>query len=118
MVLCAVLLASADLGAQVLLGTLFDDDTGLGIDGASITLFSIQGQRFGSVMTGTEGRFVMNVGRLGDFKLEAQRLGYRTTRSQQFTVSSIDTLTVSFYVSTDAILLDPPRGDRQRHPRT
>ena len=92
---------------QVLLGTLFDDDTGLGIDGASITLFSNQGQRFGSVGTNAEGRFVIDVPRLGDFILEAERIGYRTTRSQSFAVSVLDTLTVSFYVATDVILIDP-----------
>ena len=62
--LCLLASTPALASGQVLLGTLFDDDTGLGIEGASITLFSDEGQRFGSVGTNAEGRFVIDVPRL------------------------------------------------------
>ena len=95
------------LGGQVLVGVLVDDDTDLVIEGATITLFSFQGQRFGSVVSDLEGRFVIDAPRLGDFRLLAERIGYQTTRSQRFMVSTLDTVTVTFFLARDAVLLEP-----------
>ena len=94
------------LGAQVIVGVLVDDDTDLVIEGATITLFSFQGQRFGSVVSDSEGRFVIDA-HLGDFRLLAERIGYQTTRSQRFEVPTLDTITVTFFLASDVVLLEP-----------
>lgn len=106
-VLGLTLVLTQALGAQVLVGVLVDDDTDLVIEGATITLFSFQGQRFGSVVSDLEGRFVLDAPRLGDFRLLAERIGYRTTRSQRFMVSTLDTITVTFFLASDVVLLEP-----------
>ncbi len=106
-VLGLTLVLTQALGAQVLVGVLVDDDTDLVIEGATITLFSFQGQRFGSVVSDLEGRFVLDAPRLGDFRLLAERIGYQTTRSQRFMVSTLDTITVTFFLASEVVLLEP-----------
>ncbi len=88
-------------------GTLVDDDTQEGIDGATITLLGSTQNRLRNTLTDSLGHFVLQVPNLGAYFLEAERIGYGTTRSQSFNVGSIDTTTVTFFLAVEAVLLDP-----------
>ena len=95
------------VSGQTITGTLVDDDTQEGIDGATITLLGSTQNRIRSTLTDSLGHFVLPVPNLGAYYLEAERIGYGTTRSQSFNIGSIDTTTVTFFVAVDAVLLDP-----------
>jgi hypothetical protein len=99
--------AVAPVSAQVIRGTLVDDDTQEGVEGASVTLLSSVERTISTTLTDSLGSFMVPVADLGAYYLEAQRIGYGTTRSQSFNVSVTDTVHVTFFISTQAIILDP-----------
>ena len=106
--LMAVLLATPTGGhAQTLQGTLVDDETQEGIDGATITLLDAAETPLRSVLTDSAGVFHLDLPTVGAFYLEAERIGYGVTRSQSFNVTSSDTTTVTFFVAVDAVVLQP-----------
>ena len=107
LVVVLLLFFSVHVGAQTITGDLVDDDTQEGIDGATITLLGSAQNRIRSTLTDSLGHFVLPVPNLGAYFLEAERIGYGTTRSQSFNVASVDTTTVTFFLAVEAVLLDP-----------
>jgi len=95
------------VGGQTITGALVDDDTQEGIDGATITLLGSTRNRIRSTLTDSLGHFVLRVPNPGAYYLEAERIGYGTTRSQSFNIASVDTTTVTFFLAVEAVLLDP-----------
>lgn len=99
-------LAAEPLSAQVIRGVLLDDESREPIEGARIQLLLVDHVPVRSTLTDAQGRFHL-AAELGTYLLEAQRLGYGSVTSQEFRVTTLDTLNVTFHVSAQAILLDP-----------
>jgi len=95
------------VGGQTIAGTLVDDDTQEGIDGATITLLGSTRNRISSTLTDSLGNFALPVPNLGAYYLEAERIGYGTTVSQSFNVAATDTTTVTFFLAVAAVRLEP-----------
>lgn len=92
--------------SQVLQGHIVDDSTRVGIDGATVGL--IRGEsHLRSVVADSTGFFFFTLPDSGTYRLDAQRLGYATARSQPLYVSQNDTVTVEFRLDTQAVLLAP-----------
>ena len=107
--LVALLLTApvASVSAQTVHGTLVDEDSQEGVEGATVLLLGAAEDTLHSTLTDSLGHFTVAIPGVGAYFLEASRIGYGTTRSQSFNVTSPDTTTVTFFVSTQAILLDP-----------
>ena len=92
--------------AQAIRGHLIDIEASRAILAGAVTLLSGD-ERLAATTTDDEGYFLLRVPGPGEYRLEATRLGYRTTVSQPFEVLRGDTVTVRFGVSPEAILLEP-----------
>ena len=91
---------------QVVRGRLVDDADNAAIAGAMITLMDRDGRGVERMLTrsGT-GVFELRVPAPGAFRLRAERIGYGTTYSAFFRISSRDTLTVQMAAPIEAISL-------------
>lgn len=103
----AVLAASSPIQGQLVRGHLLADGTRGPVRDATITLKKVPDIRLGRVSTDPTGFFQLSVPGSGRFYLEAARLGYATTRSQELEIEGQDTVTVEFLIHTEIILLDP-----------
>lgn len=103
-VLFAIALLPAAAAAQVLTGRVLEDGRETPVAGAAVALLDADG----SVRVRTEsdalGRFTLTPPEAGEFMLEAQRLGYRTTRSPLLA------LTVDGAASLDLVMTPQPIG--------
>jgi hypothetical protein len=104
--LVVAILTPAPVSAQAIRGQLIDDSNEVPVGGATITLL-VGGSRGAQALTGEDGAFFIPLEASGTYQLEAERIGYRTTTSQPFSVERPDTLTVEFRVRPDAVLLQP-----------
>ena len=92
--------------AQAVQGVVVDDQSLSHVSTATVRV--VQGDKAGrGTETDARGRFFLPLPGNGRYRLEVSRIGYRTSRSQPFTVANNDTVSVEFRVSPDAILLDP-----------
>ncbi len=94
------------VSAQTIRGRLIDDATDGVIPGANLTLLTEDGDVLDRALSDSLGVFVLDA-ELGGLHLEAQRIGYRTTRSLLFDMSRLDTLDVEFRIDAEAVLLAP-----------
>ncbi len=101
-----MLLTPASANAQTIAGSLVDDGTLQGVPGAIISLINQQGRVARNTVTDSLGRFFFDVA-FGTYQLEASRVGYHQTRSEQFYTEAIDTLKVEFRISSEVVLLNP-----------
>lgn len=92
--------------AQTIRSRLVDDATNGVIPGASLTLLTEEGDVLDRALSDSLGVFLLDA-RLGPLHLEAERIGYRTTRSLLFDMSRLDTLDVEFRIDAQAVLLAP-----------
>ena len=94
------------LQGQVVRGRLVDDGDNAAIAGAMITLMDRGGRGVERMLTrsGT-GVFELRVPAPGEYRLRAERIGYGTTYSAFFRISTRDTLTVQMAAPIEAISL-------------
>ncbi|MBW3570381.1 MAG: carboxypeptidase regulatory-like domain-containing protein [Gemmatimonadetes bacterium] len=88
-------------------GRVVDDETGLPVAGATVTLISSRELRAGRAVTDSAGRFHLRVPQPDAFQLRAERVGYRRASSDAITVMPDDTVQVELRLSTGAVLLAP-----------
>jgi len=100
------MLTSTPASAQAIRGHLIDDSNQVPVGGATITVL-IGEVRNTQILTGDDGSFFVALDAWGEYRLEAMRIGYKTTTSQPFLVERSDTLTVDFRILPDAVLLAP-----------
>lgn len=100
------MLTFTSANAQAIRGHLIDDSNQVPVGGATITVL-IGEVRSTQILTGDDGSFFVALGAWGEYRLEAMRIGYKTTTSQPFMVERSDTLTVDFRILPDAVLLAP-----------
>ena len=91
---------------ETIRGRVIDDANGAPVTDVRITLLR-EGQPLSSVVSGEDGSFFISIPYAGNYQLQAQRLGYETTLSQNVLVRQGETLTVEFRILPDAILLEP-----------
>ncbi|MEQ9570367.1 MAG: carboxypeptidase-like regulatory domain-containing protein [Longimicrobiales bacterium] len=107
--LAVATLAAASPGsaaAQTIRGRLVDDATDGVIAGANLTLLTEDGDVLDRALSDSLGVFLLDA-ELGSLHIEAQRIGYRTTRSLLFDMNRLDTLDVEFRIDAEAVLLAP-----------
>lgn len=92
---------------QAVRGHVIDDTNQRTVAGATVTLMTEGEERIRTVVTDSAGFFAIAVATPGQHRLEAQRFGYTTTVSQTFLVEARDTVSVDFFVSPHAVVLDP-----------
>ena len=96
---------------QVIRGKLVNAADDRGIAGAMMTLLDRAGRDFEQVLTrGTSGLFELNAPEPGEYQVRAERIGYRTTFSAFFGVSTGDTLTVGLSAPIEAVSLEGIRA--------
>jgi hypothetical protein len=92
--------------SQAVKGHVIDDLTSEGIDGVLVTLLRY-GREGRTALTDSTGSFFLPLPGRGPYSLEAERLGYATSRSRRFIAELTDTISVEFRLNMEAILLDP-----------
>lgn len=101
-------LGPVPLTAQTALrGQVVDEDSGEGVSEAELTLLDVEGDELGRALSDADGWFFFSLPAPGTYRLIVERIGYGRIPSQPFQVTRPDTIPVEFYVSQEAILLDP-----------
>jgi hypothetical protein len=99
-------LLARSVSAQAVRGVVVDDQNLSHVSTATVRV--VQGDKLGrSTETDAHGHFFLSLPGDGRYRLEVSRIGYRTSRSQFFTVAHDDTVSVEFRVAPNAVLLDP-----------
>lgn len=116
----AVLMVAATGGrpatGQVVTGHLVDDSTEEPVEAASIVLIGEDSLSIDAATTDSVGFFTVDAERGGEFRLQAQRIGYPETISTPLGLDEGDTLRVEFRISAGAVLLDPVVVQGRRRP--
>lgn len=86
----AVLVGAAPLGAQTLQGRVTDDEDGRSIAVAVVRLLDAEGSSLSLVLADSAGAYRLEAPGPGDYHVEAERLGYETTRSPLLGVADPD----------------------------
>lgn len=92
---------------QLLYGRLLDDRTSEPIPQGLIRLVRPDGSRAATGLSDLEGRFWLVSPLPGTYRLQAERIGYRTAESTELQLVLGDSIGVDFYLSTEAVLLEP-----------
>jgi hypothetical protein len=110
---CAALLLALGLAgnvsAQALEGVLVDEGTLEGVGGATIALLSSGRTTLSTTLTDSVGSFRFGVPGFGAYFIRAEHVGYGSVSTPSFNITGTeaDTVTLTFYVSPQAIALDP-----------
>ncbi|HEY0036970.1 MAG TPA: carboxypeptidase regulatory-like domain-containing protein [Longimicrobium sp.] len=101
------LFAAAALDAQAVRGRIVDRATMAPIPTTEVTAVTAGGRRIGRTMSDSAGAFSLDLRSAGSYRLEAQRIGYRTVTSPGFDVGAREALEVDLHMSVESINLDP-----------
>jgi hypothetical protein len=109
---CAILIlgllaAATSAAAQVVSGTLLEDQSRAPLTGGLVTLISDATTPIGQARTDSTGAFHFVLPRAGTYRLRAQLLGYAPALSPDIDLGSVDTVFVEFSLARDVVLLDP-----------
>jgi hypothetical protein len=109
--LCVALLigacAASDATAQVVRGTVRDNESGAALQGVFVMLLDSTAQMRGAVLTDDKGVFAMRAPFAGTFTLRAERIGHQAASSTPVVLSPDEARTVDFSVTVAAIALAP-----------
>jgi hypothetical protein len=94
------------VAAQAVRGVVVDDRNLSRVGTATVRVVKGDAPGLGTE-TDAQGHFLLPLPGAGEYRLEVQRIGYMTTRSQAFRVEKDDTVSVEFRVAPDAVLVDP-----------
>ena len=101
---------------QVVRGTLVDAADGSGIGGAMVSLEDRAGRAMDRVIAHSDsGLFLLRATGPGEYRIRAERIGYASTFSDFFNVTSADTLTMELAARIEPITLTgiEAEGDRR-----
>ncbi|MEK9501060.1 TonB-dependent receptor [Gemmatimonadota bacterium DH-20] len=107
--LALITLGAAPVGAsaQVILGRVLDDESGLGVPDVEVMLLDDRAQPVGERrLSGANGGFVFSVDP-GHYQFSAFRIGYGPGTSPFVEVQRGDSVEVEFRIAQEAIVLDP-----------
>ena len=89
--------------AQMVRGSVLDSATGVGIENAAVTLFSLDSTLVRVVLTGPVGQFVLSAPEPGQYRLRVRRLGYATVVTDIYEVVQGSNLSVELRLEPEAI---------------
>jgi len=101
------LFAAAGLDAQVVRGRIVDRATMQPIPTTEVTAVTLGGRRIGQTISDSAGAFSLDLRNAGSYRLEAQRIGYRSVTSPGFDVGAREVLEVDLNMTVESINLDP-----------
>ncbi len=93
-------------GEQLVYGRLLDDGSGGAIPQGLVRVLGASGSA-AATLTDDDGLFWLVIPSAGTYRLQAERLGYRGSTGPELYLMLGDTLGVDFYLSQEAILLNP-----------
>ncbi len=93
-------------GEQLVYGRLLDDSTHDPIPGATVRLLSNAGTA-ASTLSDDDGHFWLVSPHAGSYRLQGERIGYKTSEGPELQLMLGDSVGVTFYLSTQAVLLAP-----------
>jgi hypothetical protein len=99
-------LASSRLEAQSIRGELSDASTGQALSGVLLVLVSAELDEVSSVQTDERGNFALAAPMVGDYRIRAEKAGYRPVVSRAVRLERGDTLAVSIRLSSETIVLE------------
>lgn len=99
-------LAAGPLEAQIVTGFVRDAASGAPIEGALVRLLAADGAVVGSSLSDAEGWFALESREPGAYLLEAQRIGYRTSRAGPLSLAPGVDREVELRLSPQAVRLD------------
>lgn len=88
LMLAGVLAVPAGVAAQTVTGAVVEAGTAAPLPGVLVSLLDDGGERVRAVLSDRAGRFTMEVGRFGRYRVRAERIGLETTTSQTFDLFS------------------------------
>jgi hypothetical protein len=94
-------------GEQLIYGRLLDNEGGEPIPQGLIRLLRRSGSTAARTLTDDDGLFWLVSPSAGAYRLQAERIGYRTSTGPEINLMLGDTIGVDFYLSVEAILLAP-----------
>lgn len=112
--LCSALVASS-AGGQIVRGTVREAESGMAVESGVVTLLDIGGAPIRAVLTDSLGEFGLRAPSPGAYHLRFERLGFRPTTTDRFTLDEGETATrpiraVAVSVSLERIVVtDKPR---------
>ncbi len=100
------LVAPLPAQAQVLRGTVVDSTSGRPLAGAHVRALNARSVTVGDTVTGPKGDFTFTLPIVGDYRLQAVRIGYVTAMTQPMSVSSTRDLYVQLRLGANPVPLD------------
>jgi len=94
-------------GEQLVYGRLLDDDSGEPISQGLIRLLRESGSTAVTTLSDNEGLFWLVSPSAGTYRLQAERIGYKTSTGPELHLMLGDVIALDFYLSVEAILLNP-----------
>lgn len=94
-------------GEELLYGRLLDDSTHDPIPGGTLRLLTTAGQVAASTISSDEGLFWLVSPRPGSYRLQGERIGYKTAEGPELKLMLGDSIGLDFYLSMQAVLLNP-----------
>jgi len=107
-------LSSQPGGAQVVLGQLFDGESGTPVEGALVLLLTEEGDEAGGYLTNAAGRFLIQAPKPGTYTLRAERIGFETTLSEAIRLDRGERYGIRLTTSPIAIQLDELRVEGEQ----
>lgn len=107
LLLLSLLLPASALPAQIISGTLMEDESRVPLGGGSVALLDRDSTVVARVQTDSAGAFLFTLPRGGSYRLGAEQLGYRAAISPVLTIGARDTLEVEFSLARSVVVLDP-----------
>lgn len=101
------LLVASGLEGQSIRGRLLDAESGAAIPAGTMILLSEDSVPVRDVLTDSTGAFLLGAPGPGAYRLQAQRIGYRTAATPPIELEERDTLEVEYRLSTQAVVLQP-----------
>ncbi len=105
--LCFASLTTAPIRAQAVRGTVLEEESGVPIYTADVLLLNANDSVVGRSVTDREGRFVIEVGTAGSYRLKASRFGYVPHTSRAFELHPGQAAIAQFSLQLSPLPLDP-----------
>lgn len=106
-ILAALLSMPVPVLAQAVNGRVIDRGTDKPVPQAAVTVLDDAGRVAGRAVTDTAGRFSVELGRPGGYRLRAVRIGYHQVTTPGFDVAMREALEADVYLSAGAVDLEP-----------
>lgn len=94
-------------GEQFVYGRLLDDENSQPIPQGLVRLMGTSGSTAATTLSDDDGVFWLVSPSAGTYRLQAERIGYKTSTGPELHLMPGDTIALDFYLSMEAVLLNP-----------